>query len=227
MGFGNPMTRSISEKVIGTTESIIAMLYIIFLSAFIAYNLLKRHSDIVLSNNLYLQKDEDNNGFWINVRVGNPSGVIYDCTGVFQFYEVSIGSSSPPIGHRECRVQYISEERFFKTVWHCAYHIMPNSNPSNCYPINDYLIVDNTGYKYITFTFSGLDAKTGDRVTAEKTYSLALGNIKYITKAKTFFEWGMNGLYKSPPNWSLFHQYQPLKDNDIVLVNVEIDKVFL
>jgi hypothetical protein len=219
IGFGDIAPNGTCGKTLLFFESIFFIGYNAVFAAFMAFQLLKRSDDIIISNKIYIRKSKkaglnnDKNYDFI-IRVGNKGHALIDCKGMLEFFVIADNIRSTV--HK-----FEREYRALELTWNFKMRFYEPGNESKSSAdqkafLCNFFSKDEKVHKQIRFSISGLDNSTGQVVTAFKVYDTDdindVHHFEYIDKLVDVYSW--HGSKRGTNNWRNFDKTIPMSASD-------------
>jgi hypothetical protein len=214
IGFGDIAPAGTCGKTLLFFESIFFIGYNAVFAAFMAFQLLKRSDDIIVSEKIYIRKSKkaglnNDQNYEILIRVGNKGHALIDCKGVLEFFVIADNI-------RTTVHKFEREYRALELTWNFKMRFYEPGNESRSLADKTFLCgffrKDEKVHKQIRFSISGLDNSTGQIVTAFKLYDTDDINdtrhFEYIDKLVDVYSW--QGSNRGKTNWRNFDKTIPM-----------------
>ncbi|MDQ3109469.1 MAG: potassium channel family protein [Bacteroidota bacterium] len=212
IGYGDIAPNGTCGKMLLFFESIFFIGYNAVFAASMAFQLLKRSDDIIISNKIYIRKsnkpgfNNDENYDFI-IRVGNKGNALIDCKGVLEFFVISNNVRTTVLKfereYRALELTWNFKMRFYEPVY------MSKTAADNKAFLAGFLTKNEMVHKQIRFSISGLDNNTGQVVTAFHVYDVDnIGDFEFIDKLVDVYSW--NGSKRGKPDWRNFDKSMPM-----------------
>lgn len=199
-------------KLILFFETILSIGYTASFSAVIAYQLLKRPNDVIISKKFYLRKSQKDghhgqDNYDIIIRIGNKGDQLIDCRGVIEFFKIKNNV-------RTLTFKFTKEYRVLETTWNFKMRYFEPGPPSfTIYKgqLQEFLFQNTSDPKQIRFSISGTDGHTGQMVATSKTYTIS--DLTFITKMEDVYLF--EGTERTPIEWEKFDNYTTMSAEQI------------
>lgn len=204
-------------KVILFFETIISIGYTAAFSAILAYQLLKRPNDVIISNKIYLRRSNKEGhagqtNYDLIVRVGNKGDQLIDCRGTLEFFEIKNNI-------RSLNLSFQKEYRVLETTWNFKMRYFEPGPPSftiHKVTLQNFLFKNLTAPKQIRFTVSGTDGHTGQLVAMSKTYKLS--DLTFIEKMVDIYLF--KDTERTKIEWEKFDEFIPMPIEEVGLTKI-------
>lgn len=214
IGYGDIAPVTAWSKFFLFFESIFSIGFTATFSAAIAYHLLKRPNDILISKFIYLRKSKTvgysgHRNHDIIIRIGNKGDALIDCKGVLEFFIIKNNTRTNILKFsRDYRVIELSwnfKMRYFEPE-NGSMHIYKNE-------LQNFFFNNINEPKQIRFSVSGTDGKTGQLVASTVTYKVS--DLIFIESMVDIYNF--EGTDPTSIDWNKFDDYTAMNEEDIAI----------
>ena len=212
IGYGDIAPSTGWSKFFLFLESIFSIGFTATFSAVIAYQLLKRPNDILISKKIYLRKSNKlghsgHRNHDLMIRVGNKGDALIDCKGVLEFFVIKNNT-------RTNVLKFSRDYRVIELTWNFKMrYFEPENGSTQIYKgeLQNFFFNNIEEPKQIRFSVSGTDGKTGQLVAASIIYKVA--DLTFISSMVNVYNF--EGTDSTTPDWNKFDHFNPMTEEDI------------
>jgi len=195
IGYGDIVPKAGIGHILVFIESCGSLLFTPVFGGFLAYKLLQRPNDILLTNNFYIRNR--NQSVVMSIRLGNRGKHIIDCNATVEFIQVTnnvkrtlltVGFSKPII----------------ELTWYLDIRLDGQDNAEALKQFKT--LMANQASSIIRVTAIGIDSETGNMAHVYKYYEM--NKLVYGGHFVDVYHW--HGVRRLKPNWNNLNSIEPL-----------------
>jgi inward rectifier potassium channel len=191
IGYGDIIPKAGTGQIIVFIESCFGLTFIPVFGGFIAYQLLQRPNDILLTDNFFIRYR--NQKIFLSSRVGNKGKNLIDCTATIELIQI-VNNVKRTLFKREINTPLVEQ------VWFLEIRLDGEENKAGLEQVKTLLA--HTGTSLIRTTVAGFDSGTGNLVHVFKYYTM--DKLLYGGKFSDVYTW--EGVKRTNPNWTNFNK---------------------
>jgi inward rectifier potassium channel len=191
IGYGDFIPKAGTGQIIVFIESCFGLTFIPVFGGYIAYQLLQRPNDILLTDNFFIRYR--NQKIFLSSRVGNKGKNLIDCTATIELIQI-VNNVKRTLFKREINTPLV------ELVWFLEIRLDGEENTAALQQVKTLLA--HSGTSLIRTTVAGFDSGTGNLVHVFKYYTM--DKLLYGGKFSDVYTW--EGVKRTNPNWTNFNK---------------------
>jgi hypothetical protein len=191
IGYGDIVPKAGAGQILVLIESCFELIFFPVFGGFIAYKLLQRPNDILLTDNFFIRYRDER--IFLSSRVGNRGKNLIDCTATFEFIQLA-NNVKRTLYRREINTPIV------EMIWYLEIRLDGDENIAVLQHIKT--LMSNPNASMIRTTVSGYDSNSGNMVHVFKYYTM--DKLIYGGRFSDVYTW--EGVKRTKPDWANFNK---------------------